>query len=375
MDSGRSVIERWLLAMPDSVDALEARMALEARLGDAQAAEATARRIVALEPGRSSAELRLMDALLARDPTAAVAHAQTLLARASPDSLPLLTGWLGLAQDRAGQFDDAVASWSGLQAHLAPRQLPTWTPAAPRADWPATAAAVAGAPPVGLLWGPPGSAVDVVASVLTSGLPGFRADRFGPAPPQDALQKFTTIDALAGGALDPAAMMAEWRAGLAAREVVNGEVFEWLLYWDNSLLLALRPYLPGALLLIALRDPRDLLLDWLAFGSAAPPLAMTSPLAAARWLAAVLEQVATLHEQDLFPHQLLRVDDCLNAPAALVEAVSAAIHTPLPPPAPAAFVATPSSGRLPAGRWRDYAGALDEPFAVLTPVARRLGYP
>jgi hypothetical protein len=30
---------------------------------------------------------------------------------------------------------------------------------------------------------------------------------------------------------------------------------------------------------------------------------------------------------------------------------------------------------FPAGHWRVYAKALAEPFALLTPVARRLGYP
>jgi hypothetical protein len=31
--------------------------------------------------------------------------------------------------------------------------------------------------------------------------------------------------------------------------------------------------------------------------------------------------------------------------------------------------------RFPAGHWREYAQELAEPFAMLTPVAMRLGYP
>jgi len=124
------------------------------------------------------------------------------------------------------------------------------------------------------------------------------------------------------------------------------------------------------LLLVALRDPRDMLLDWLAFGTSSPPLAMASPLAAATWLAQVLHQIATLHEQDLFPHRLLRLDAILDDPQALATAVSAAIETPLPTPPAAAL----GPQRFAASHWRAYADALAEPFAMLTPVARRLGY-
>jgi hypothetical protein len=56
------------------VPALEARMALQLMGGDQLAAEDTARRILEIEPGRSSAELRLIEGLLARDPAAAAAH-------------------------------------------------------------------------------------------------------------------------------------------------------------------------------------------------------------------------------------------------------------------------------------------------------------
>jgi hypothetical protein len=96
---------------------------------------------------------------------------------------------------------------------------------------------------------------------------------------------------------------------------------------------------------------------------------MSSPLAAAGWLAAMLHQIAALDEQSLYPHRLLRLDDALNDPQQLTDLLGAAINTTLPPP--------PVSGpgqAFPAGHWRIYAQALAEPFALLTPVARRLGY-
>ena len=148
----------------------------------------------------------------------------------------------------------------------------------------------------------------------------------------------------------------------------DGLVVDWLLFWDNQLLRALRPQLPDALLLIALRDPRDMLLDWLAFGAPASPLAIASPLSAAQWLAGVLDQVATLHEQDLQPHRLLRLDAVVDDAAALTTLVGTALGTTLPIPTGKAFP------RFPPGHWRGYAEPLAEAFAALTPVARRLGY-
>jgi len=120
-------------------------------------------------------------------------------------------------------------------------------------------------------------------------------------------------------------------------------------------------------LLVAVRDPRDMLLDWLARG-APVPLAVDSADAAASWLAQCLEQLADLHEQDLYPHVLLRLDGVIDAPHALAQVIGQAlrIQLPVPPPAPR---------NLPPGRWRAYAEVLAAPFARLAPVAARLGYP
>src|SRR3546814_12526040 len=65
---------------------------------------------------------------------------------------------------------------------------------------------------------------------------------------------------------------------------------DWLLWWDNALLPMLRTQLSHARVLIAVRDPRDMLLDWIAFRA---PLMMRveSPLQMAQWLARHLEHV------------------------------------------------------------------------------------
>ena len=71
-----------------------------------------------------------------------------------------------------------------------------------------------------------------------------------------------------------------------------------------------------------------------------------------------------------FPHHLLRMDDAINDPKALATLVGSTIGVELKAP-PREALGTP---RFPAGYWRRYAEALAEPFALLTPVARRLGY-
>jgi Flp pilus assembly protein TadD len=368
-EGAQAIVARWVAAMPTSLLALETQMALQTLLGDQDGADATAQAILAIEPGRRSAETRILTRLLDSDPPAAVARCRDLLARASePATQRLLQGWLGMAQDNAGQSADAVATWSQLQANDAAQRLPLWTPGIPSSDWPELAPMAEDATRVAFLFGPPGSAVERVALMLRASLPAFRDDRFSRRPPTDPFQRYTTITALEEGT-DPAAVIAEWRDALPARGIGNGQIVDWLVFWDNALLQALRPQLPEAALLIALRDPRDMLLDWLAFGAPAP-LAMASPVVAAQWLATLLHQLAALHEQNLFPHQLLRLDDAVDDPQALATLVGDAIEFTLPPPPPQAL----GPKRFAAGHWQVYAEALAEPFALLTPVARRLGY-
>lgn len=362
------VVERWLAAMPEHVPALEARMSLLAAKGDSLAAESLAHRIVKLEPGRSSAELLLVESALKRDPQAGLARVQALIAKAEdPQSQWPLRAWLGQLQDGMGRFEEAAATWAALAAEQAPQRLPLPPTSTPRERWPVLAQPLPNDPTVLMLWGLPGSGVERIAGVLDAGQGFVRADRFGPTPPSDGLQNYNTIPALVSGELTGEQVVADWRAQLPARGHAEGHIIDWLLFWDNALLLGMRPQLPEAVLVIALRDPRDMLLDWLAFGSPMP-FALASPQQAAGWLAVMLNQVATLHEQDLFPHRLIKMDAIAEDPAGVVAALTQALDVVMPVPSslgPALF---------PAGHWRDYADALAAPFSMLTPVAKRLGY-
>ena len=370
-EAQQQVIEGWIRAMPDAPQALEARLAHADKRGDTEAAEAAAKRIVELLPGHVGAETAIIQALMKRDPAAAVAHVQSLLGATSDDAAKLpLRGWLGLAQDAAGRHEAALATWTALQTEPSQSSPPLPDPAPVVQSWPELKPAADGEEAIAFLVGAPGSGVDRLARLLLGIVPAFRDDRFGAAAPDDDFQDFYLAHKLAKGDLDASAVATQWRACLPARGLHDGQVIDWLLWWDNAFLKVLRPHLSNARLLIALRDPRDMLLDWLAFGA---PLKfrLGSINAAAGWLAIHLNQVAMLDEQQLFPHTLIRMDSAVNDEVEAVRAMAGALESRLPTP-PGNLL---DGRRFAAGHWRDYAQVLAEPFAQLTPVARRLGYP
>src|SRR3546814_2372159 len=88
--------------MPESVPALEANMALLGMRRDGEGAEAMARRIVALVPGHRNAQMRIVDRLVARDPDAAFAHIQSLMAQTQDlEARYELRDWLAHTRLRA----------------------------------------------------------------------------------------------------------------------------------------------------------------------------------------------------------------------------------------------------------------------------------
>ncbi|MBN7135005.1 hypothetical protein A7A76_09595 [Lysobacter enzymogenes] len=370
-ESALAVIQRWREAMPENLGALEARAAVHDHLGETDQAVALAERIAELSPGDAQAEMRIVQNLIERDPDAAAERLERLIEMApDPGVKRELRQMLGRTLDVAGQPEAAAATWAELHAEVVEQRLPL-NPISPRTgeDWPPLAQAPEGSRGILLLWGAPGSQIERIGQVL--GLAGapLLFDRFGPQPPTDPMQRYGTVDELLNGSLDPAFLVKLYRAALTARGVADAPVYDWLLWWDNALLRALRPYLPEAFLLLSIRDPRDMLLDWLAFGSPTP-YRLSSPEEGARWLARSLEQVADLHEGNLFPHRLVKLDEVGEHPAAIAQVLADTLRINIQLPKEIDV-----SDRLPNGRWRDYAGCLGEAFAVLGPVARRLGYP
>jgi tetratricopeptide (TPR) repeat protein len=368
-EAWRAVIERWAAAMPKSTLPLEILLQRQQQEGDRGAADATVARLFKLVPNHAEARLQVLDGLVAQDPGAAIDQIEAwLLTATDPSERRFLLGLLGLSQDQAGQSAKAVAAWSQMQADLVPQLVPLPPLSTPRLEWPELAASPLNAAKVMFLWGAPGSGIEKVAAVMGAAGDPFRADRFGPQPPQDGFQVYAVIDGLASGKLSGQEVAVRWRQALPLRQLTSGDVFDWLPWWDNALLIALRPYVREGMLMMAIRDPRDMLLDWLAFGSAAP-FAMPSVDEAAAWLAGSLSQAAALFENQWYPNRVIRTDTIGNDPRIAAELVGEALQVSMPVPL------TIGPAHFPAGHWRHYRQALADAFTVLAPIAQRMGYP
>ncbi|HEX7804476.1 MAG TPA: tetratricopeptide repeat protein [Pseudoxanthomonas sp.] len=368
-EAWRAVIERWAAATPRSTLPLEILLQRQQQDGDRGAADATVARLLKLAPSHPEARLQMLDGLMAQDPGAAIAQIEAwLLTATDPSERRFLLGLLGLSQDQAGQSAKAVAAWSQMQTELVSQLVPLPPLSAPRLEWPELAASPVNPAKVMFLWGPPGSGIEKVAAVMGAAGDPFRADRFGPQPPQDGFQTYAVIDGLASGKLSGQEVAARWRQALPSRQLASDDVFDWLPWWDNALLIALRPYVREGMLMMAIRDPRDMLLDWLAFGSAAP-FAMPSVDEAAAWLAGSLSQAAALFENRWYPNRVVRTDTIGSDPRIAAELVGEALLLSMPEPL------SVGPAHFPAGHWRHYRQALGDAFAVLAPIAQRMGYP
>ncbi|KAF1709068.1 tetratricopeptide repeat protein [Pseudoxanthomonas sacheonensis] len=367
-ESRRAVIERWTAAMPQSMLPLEILLKQQQQAGD-PAAAATAARVLRLDPSHAEARLQILDGLMDQDPGVAIAQIETwLLTAVDSSERRFLLGLLGLSHEQAGAPAKAVAAWTRMQAELVPQLVPLPPLSAPRMAWPELAPQTEDAPKVMFLWGAPGSGVERLAAVMGAVGDPFRSDRFGPQPPQDGFQSYSVIDGLLSGSVSGEEVAERWRQALPSRQLTSGDIFDWLPWWDNALLIALRPYVREGMLVMAIRDPRDMLLDWLAFGSAAP-FAMPSVPAAAAWLAGSLSQVAALFENQWYPNRVIRTDAIGNDPRAAADQMGEVLRMQMPAPA------SVGPAHFPAGHWRHYRQALGDAFAVLAPIAQRMGYP
>jgi tetratricopeptide (TPR) repeat protein len=246
----------------------------------------------AASPRPAIAMLRARGALLAGDPAAAVQRLQRVDEKVL-DGKPMLARrrqrLLGLAFDKLEQWPDAVEAFMRAQ-RMGSTQLPDLpsldegTEAALRqlAAEPALEEA-RGLPPI-LLCGLPGSGVGQVAALLAD-QPGWfvRRERFEAVP--DFIS--APFDARLVQPLDQAALAVlarRYRRPLERAKVADTtQVVDWLPVLDARVIPAVRRALPGARLLVAAREPQDMLLDWMAFGWS-QGYSMPDPLTGARWL-------------------------------------------------------------------------------------------
>lgn len=358
-----AVLARWREAQPDSNLGQSTQAAVDEAAGDYVAAEANARAVLARAPGHPDAEAILLRHELRSNPAAALQRLDSMVgASAEPAWQRALAFWRGQALDALGRSSEAIVAWQtawslvdGGEALPAPRPVP--------AD--AQPSGEAGPAPY-LLWAPPGGRPREALALLAS-LPEVKVldDRFGAQARADGLdpliQAATPTDS------------ATWRAKIAERGIDPAHCVDWLPHWEPALTVAM----PDALLLAVIADPRDLLLNWLAYASPWP-VRFPGADAAADWLAGALVPLAE-RVQSADPRvKLIRDRDLVDAPAALAEELRAALGLPSLPDATAPARARIGMGGLPTalppGRWRAYRDVFGDAFARLAPLAQRLGY-
>ena len=282
----------------------------------------------------------------------------------------LQANYRGRLHDRAGEAEEAVRCFAEAQ-----RGMPS---ALPPLDAPRAELAQALGEPVGvdqpapiLLLGTPGSGVERIAALL--------ADQPGLLVLRDRAASLARADEFTAprfphycgelGEEDRAALRERWWAPLRAAGVDEGRtIVDWLPRWDAHLLALVRRAMPGTRLVIVERDPRDALLNWLAFGWL-PGFACGDPLPAAQWLARARAHLA--HGAGLAQPQRLVVaaDAVIQAPASAGTPLAQFVGLDMLEPG--AHFAAGARGlgglpaQFPAGHWQAYATALAGAFAEL----------
>lgn len=360
----RAVLERWQTAQPGSVDALLFQAGFDEWEGRFDEAETAAREVLSQRPQAMAAEQILLRADLRRDPVAGERRIQRLLDSGQAEDLRAgLISWRALAHDAQGRHAQAAQDWA-LAWQLAPPRLDLTEPSdlavppldAEQHDFPAI-----------LLWSPPGGRPREALAMLT-GVPGlqFLNDRFGPSPRPDGFGPPRPDGSFASPA--------ERQRMVQQIGADPQRAIDWLPHWDARIGSAL----PGATLVAVIDDPRDLLLGWLAFGSAWP-VQYPGAEAAAQWLLKALAPLAQRQEDGDAKLVLVRGEALQDAPEQVAEQLRSALNLTALPNAARVIPTRKGLGGLPAvfppGHWRHYRDALAPAFALLQPLALRLGYP
>ena len=147
----------------------------------------------------------------------------------------------------------------------------------------------------------------------------------------------------------------------------GARVIDWLPYLDARVLPALKRALPGVRIIQVQCDPRDALLNWLAFGANAK-LLMRDPVEAARWLETELAHQALALE--LLPSRRIDAEAVLADPqGAQGNALAEFLGLQSLQPGPLTRAAEKNRRGMPmafeAGHARHYRDALADAFAAL----------
>ncbi len=343
---------------------------IEERLRHFDAAQANAD--IALRSQPTDAEMLLIHArtqLRAGDDTGARATLEQLgRGELSEGQNRLCWNYQGRVCDRAGEMAEAVRCFT--EAHRGtPAMLPPLDDPRPELivalreplDEPWVDAPV-------LLLGLPGSGVERIAALLADQpqLDVLR-DRIGAVMRNDDFND-PRFGFYCGPleASDIDALRERYLAPIRAAGAGNGKtVVDWLPRWDANLVALVRRAMPGTRLIIVERDPRDTLLNWLAFGWA-QNFACPEPVVAAEWLARARRHLHFGAELDEPRRIVVAADPMLENPAQAGGELARFLGLPALPAGPTFASTLYGLGdlpvRFPAGHWHGYRDVLAEAF-------------
>lgn len=275
---------------------------------------------------------------------------------------------LGFVHDQAGEYADAVRCFADAQRSLAVSMPPL---VEPRPELAAALEEPAGEPwthaPV-LLLGAPGSGVEEVAALLAD-QPALQVLR-GRSSSLDRPDDFNYPRfQLYCGELDADAREALRERYLAPMKAsamdIGRTIVDWLPRWDAHLLALVRRAMPGVRLVVVDADPRDELVNWLAFGWV-NGFACADVEASADWLARAHRHLGYGAQLDDPRRLVVRADDLVEGSDAARQLAQFLGLDRLDFDAQAARAAAGQvRKRFDAGHWLAYRDALAGPFAKL----------
>lgn len=361
----RSKIESWLASCPHSALAHEAMAVYLEATGNLPEAGVAADAALALSEALPMAQFVKLRQEVREKPEAALDRLVRLAAVAkAPEARRMVLAWIGIANDRLGQYAAAAEAFGRMSQLVLPQKtLPTPYPAHDKPAEPIQGR---------LLWSPVGVRIEPILSQLAPILgknlladrnqaSEARDDGFGPFRAEPDSEQ-------AGSALT-------WSTGILAMGLQPAEVVDWLPQWDGYTAAAL----DGAELTAIITDPRDAFLNWMVFGSAQSYVFVPNIKQSAKWLAAGYYALADSLAQNPDRVRVVKLDALESDAAAIASTLQTAFGLRETPDAE--LLAKPvlalggMPNQFPAGHWRHYRDNFTEAFALLTPIAVRLGYP
>lgn len=355
-----NVITRWLQECPESAMAYEAFASVAEANSDFSAATQAAEKALSISVASPIAQFVKLRQEVRDDSDAALARLADLakVARA-PEAQRMILAWYGLVYDRRADYAKAAPAFRQMLQFVLPNKaLPEMR----------QAGSVSTEKSEGyLLWAPVGVRIErLFNAIAVAAGERLMADRLRPIPERQ--DGFGIMRGFAGTADSR-------RRGIVAAGRNPTDCIDWMPTWDDYSTQTLL----GARLVATVIDPRDALLNWMVFGSAASFVFEPDPRASAQWLSMVFTSVADAIDNPDFDTALIRVDEMSSDVESICHELQRALGLNETPDAE--LLAKPvlalggMPNQFPAGHWRHYRDNFTEAFALLTPIAVRLGYP